>query len=403
MATVSLSAIDALLKEVYEDRLRDQLASDTVAAKRIVTTSEGVTNDVGGKYVMFPVRIKRNHGIGARNENEALPVARTQGYAAAKVTLAYLYGALQITGQTMELAEKNSQAFASALSQELNGLREGLSKDYGRQVYGTSAGKIATSNAAGSTTTFVCADSQAIYLEIGMVVDTYTSGDTLRNSSSEITNISSTGGVTTVTFTPAATATASGDYIVRAGSINRETVGFSQIVSTTGQLFNIDPATVPVWSANVDSNGGTPRAVSEGLMTKMADTIRTRGGNVTAIFTSLGVRRQYFNMLSQQRQFVNTKEFTGGFNALAFTTDKGDIPVVSDVDCQRNRMYFMNEKELKIYQEGDWSFMNRDGSNWNRVVDSTGAYDAYGSMMYKYCNMATHRRNSHGLITDIAE
>lgn len=403
MATTTLTTVSSLLKEIYEDRLRDQLQSTVIAAKRIQTTSEGITNEVGGKYVTFPIRVKRNHGIGARNELEALPAARSQGYAAARVSLAYLYGSVQLTGQTMELAEKNSQSFVSALNQELTGLKDTIAKDYGRQIYGTSKGVLATSNAAGSTTTFVCSDAEAIYLEIGMIVDVYTSADAVKNSSVEITNVSLPGtGTTTVTFSPAGTAAASGDYLVRAGSTNRETIGFKQIIDT-GTLYNVDPATFPVWSANTDSNSGTNRAISEGLLTRMNDRIRTRGGEVSVMFASLGVRRQYFNLLSQQRQYVNTQEFTGGFKGLAFTTDKGDIPFISDVDCQRNRVYFINEKELKIYQEGDWSFMNRDGSMWNRVVDSTGTFDAYGGVMYKYCNLGCHRRNSFGIIEDVTE
>jgi hypothetical protein len=134
-------------------------------------------------------------------------------------------------------------------------------------------------------------------------------------------------------------------------------------------------------------------------MIKMVDDIYTNGGNTTAIFTTLGVRRSYFNLLQQQRQFVNTKDFEGGFKGLAFTTDNGEIPLISDVDCQPNRMYFVNEKELKIYREADWEFMDRDGSKWQRVI----GFDAYDATLYKYCQLGTHRRNTHGSIDDITE
>ena len=138
-------------------------------------------------------------------------------------------------------------------------------------------------------------------------------------------------------------------------------------------------------------------------MIKMVDDIRTKGGDVTVIFSSLGVRRAYFNLRVQQRRYSNTKEFAGGFNGLAFTTDNGDIPLVSDFDCQPNRQYFLNEKEIKLYAEGDWSFMNRDGSNWQRVITNEGTFDAYQATLFKYCEMGTHRRNSHGLLDDLTE
>lgn len=412
MPTTTMTVVDNLLKEVYEAQLRDQLESDVLTLKRIEKTSEGVTEDVGGKYVRFPIRTKRNHGIGARLENELLPAARSQGYESAQVKLAYEYGAIELTGQIFELAERNPQAFASALDQEVNGLKQGLAKDMNRQVYGTSVGKLATANAAGTTTTLVMSNAEAIYLEIGMVFDLYDNTDALKagGSGKEITNIqvdTPAAGSTTVTFTPAATgATASGDYIVRDDSRAKEIVGFREIVNNTGVLFNINPATVPVWKSEVDDPGST-QALSEGRMVAMVDRIRTNGGKTTVIFTSLGVRRAYFQLLVQQRQFVNTQSFEGGFNGLAFTTDNGDIPVISDLDCPWSTMFFMNEKELKLYQAGDWSWMNRDGSNWQRVIGTQGGnvgnFDAYQAMMYKYCQLGTHRRNSHGIIRNITE
>ena len=108
MATTTMATVDEILKEVYEKGINDQLQSDVIALKRIEKTSEGVTHEVGGKYVRFPIRVARNHGIGARIENEALPVPRTQTYADARVQLKYLYGALELTGQTFELASANT-------------------------------------------------------------------------------------------------------------------------------------------------------------------------------------------------------------------------------------------------------------------------------------------------------
>lgn len=405
MATVTMTTVDNILKEVYEGQLRDQLQSDTVTLKRIEKSSEGVTHEVGGKYVTFPIRTQRNHGVGARGEMEALPIPRRQSYASARVSLKYLYGGVELSGQTFELADKNFQAFASALDEEIKGLRQTLSKDLNRQAYGTTAGKLATATAAGTTTTFVVADAGAQYLEVGMFVDIFTSADAVRVADAEITAISSAGGNTTVTFTPAAgVATASGDYITRDNSRNKEISGLSQIVAATGAVYNIDPAVTPVWKSVVNSNGGTNRALSEGLMIKLVDDVRKEGGGTpTALFSNLGVRRAYFNLLVQQRRYSNTTEFEGGFKGLAFTTDNGDIPMVADYDCLPNRIFAVNEKELKIYEAGDWSWMNRDGSNWQRVITSAGAFDAYSATLYKYMELGTHRRNAHGLLSDLTE
>jgi hypothetical protein len=377
MATVTLTTANEVLKEIYEDRLRDQLNSEVTILTRIEKTAEGITSEVGGKYVTFPIRVQRNHGIGARNENEALPAAQTPKYASARVSLAYLYGAVQMTGQTMELADSNFQSFISVLNENMRDLKEGLRKDLSRQIYGTSAGAMATANGAGSTTTFVCANEESIYLEVGMVIDIWdtSAAGLMTGGPFTISGITKTTTTTTVTYTGASgAATASGDTIHRYGARNKETIGLNQIVTNANILYNVDPASYPVWKSVVDDNGGTDRALSEGTMIKMIDSIR------------------------------NTQEFKGGFKGLAFTTEQGDIPYITDVDCQPKRLYFINEDELKFYREkSEWSFMNRDGSNWQRVMDSTGTYDAYQAIMYCYCQLGTHRRNSHGVMSSVIE
>ncbi len=392
----TLTTATNILKEIYEPRIREQLQNYLKTSKRIEQTSEGVTSEVGGKYVVFPIHTKRNHGIGARLEMEQLPTAQNQGYARAQVGLAYEYGSIRLSGQSMELAKSNFQAFASVLDEEVNGVQRDLAKDFNRQIYGTSVGALMTSSGAYAANTISTTNTQ--YMEVGMVVDVYDStGVTNRATARNVTAVTKN---TSIVVDGAAIATgASGDIVVRTGNLNREIIGLSQIVSTTGVLFNVDPAVEPLWKSVDNNNAGVNRALSESLMIKMVDDVYTNGGNTTAIFTTLGVRRSYFNLLVQQRQYTNTKDFEGGFKGLAFTTDNGDIPVISDVDCQPNRMYFINEKELKIYREGDWSFMDRDGSKWQRVI----GFDAYDATLYKYCQLGTHRRNSHGIIKDITE
>lgn len=394
----TLTTATNILKEIYEPRIREQLQNHLKTSKRIEQTSEGVTSEVGGKYVVFPIHVKRNHGIGARLEMEQLPAAKNQGYARAQVGLSYQYGSIRLSGQSMELAEKNFQSFASILDEEVNGVQRDLAKDMNRQIYGTSVGVLGKASAANSAATIPTTNTQ--YFEVGMEVDVYnSSGATLKTPASGV-EVVAVNKNTSVTLSAApSTAVAAGDIIVRHGSLNREIVGLEQIVDDTTTLFGVNPATEPVWKSVINSNAGTNRALSESLMIRMVDDIYTNGGNTTAIFTTLGVRRSYFNLLVQQRRYTDTKDFEGGFKGLAFTTDNGEIPVISDVDCQPNRMYFINEKELKIYRESDWSFMDRDGSKWQRVI----GYDAYDATLYKYCQLGTHRRNSHGLVTDITE
>lgn len=407
MAVETLSSVTNLLKEVIQPGIENQIQSRTKTISRVKKTSDGVVDDVGGKYVRFAIRTGRNHGIGSRQENEALPAAQQNLYETGQLNLSYQYGSISLTGQVLGLADTNEQAFANELNNEITGLKEGLAKDSNRQVYGTTIGKLGTANGAGSTTTAVFANDEAIYFEVGMIIDRYSSADALADTGLKITNITSTTTTTTITFTPAAAgATASGDYFVRSGSRAREIVGLRDIISNTGTLYNINPATVPEWKATVD-DPGSARALSEGIMIRMMDDIYTKGAQPSVIFCSLGVRRSYFNLLSQLRRVTNTTEFTGGFKGLAFTTDEGDIPVVHDVDCPRSSMYFVTEKQLKVYQLKDWDWMDKDGSMWRQNMSVSGSsvnhHDAYTAFIHKYWQLGTRRRNSHGVIKNIIE
>lgn len=397
-----MTTISAITKEIYESRLRMQLNDEMTTVKRITRTSEGVAADAGGKYVVFPIHTARNPGIGARTELEALPAAGNQTTLAARVSLKYLYGSVQLTGQTFELAKTNVQSFVSTLDLEMQGLKRDLAVDFNRQVYGSGQGAVATITTVVTSTTFVIKHNY--WLQMGMIVDVYTAdGVTQKATGRTVTAITATG----MTISGANITTAVGDIVVRMGSVGlatlatqREITGLGVIIQSSGALYNITDAQ---WTSNIDANGGTNRAISEGMMINMADAIRLRGGKVSVIFANLGVRRAYFNLLTSQRRFTNTQEFTGGFSGLAFTTDTGDIPVVVDTMAPPNTLTYLNEGEMKIYQEADWSFMDRDGSMWNRVVTSAGTFDAYAATMYKYCEFGTHRRNTHGRIEDITE
>lgn len=394
----TMTTISAITKEIYEASLRLQLNDEMTTVKRVTRTSDGVTSDVGGKYVVFPVLTARNPGLGARQELETLPVAGNQTTLAARVALKYLYGAVQLSGQTFELAKTNQQAFISALDLEMQGLKRDLAVDFNRQVYGNGTGAVATITNVATATTFNIKHNY--WLQIGMIVDHYDStGVTNRATARTITAVTAT----TVTYSGANVTSAVGDYLVRTGNVGtatlstqREITGFGAILQASGALYNITDAQ---WTANIDSNGGTNRPLSEGLMINMVDTIRLRGGKVTALFTNLGVRRAYFNLLSQQRRMTNTQEFTGGFSGLAFTTDQGDIPMVVDTLAGPNTLKFINEGELKIYQDADWSFMDRDGGMWLRSATT----DGYSATMYQYVELGTHRRNTHGEIQDLTE
>lgn len=393
----TLASIEPYMKEVYQGRIREQIASETKTLKRITRSGSGVSTEIGGKYVTFPIHTRRNSGIGSRNENEPLPIPGQQGHAAARIGLKYAYGGLQITGQAIALSDSDPKAFAKVIDDEVNGLKDDLKKDMNRQVYGNGTGTIGavTGTASGN----IVPVTSAHHFQIGELVDVITLPGTVAIAARTV--VARSVANKTVTLSGAAPTTTAGQLIVRNGSFGREITGFDSIVSATGTLYNVDPTIEEEWTSEVDSNGGTPRALSEGRMITMADRISGRGGKTTVIFQHPSIRRAYFNLLSQQRQVVNETKFTGGFTGLAFTTDDGEIPTVADGDAPEGTQYFINEDALTFYRDKEWSWLDRDGSMWKQVRDNAGDYDAWYARLVEYHELGTDRRNTHGKITDL--
>lgn len=402
----TLASIDPIMKEVYAPRIREQLNTETVGLKRIQRSSAGVSTDIGGKYVTFPIHIRRNSGVGSRRENEPLPLPGQQGYAAARIGLKYAYGSIKLTGQTLALANKDAQAFAKALDQEVTGVKDDVLKDMNRKVYGTGNGAISTIKTTTASGTVWPVTDGRLFQE-GEVIDLITLPSTVAQAGNVVQAIDLTPGANTITVSTASAVTA-GQIITRAGSGpdasgNRELTGLGAIINNTGTLYNVDPTVVGQWKAVNFNNGGTNRALSEGLMQQVVDQIRTNGGKVSLMLTSLGVRRSYANLLTQTRSSVNTTDFKGGFSGLAFTTDTGDLPLVSDPDAPLNKILFVSEDHITYYHDEDWHWLDQDGSMWERYIDSNGVYDAWFANLVEYQELGTDRRNTHGVLADVTE
>lgn len=392
----TIQTVAAITKEVYGPQIVDQLENETVLTKRIEKTSRGTTSEVGGKYVTFPLKVRRNHGLGYRNELEQLQPAGQQGWTNVRVPLRHGYGRVQLSGQTIELVNENFQAFSSAIHEEMSGLKTDIQKDTNRILWGNGLGVLATvDTAAGPVNTVSVGTSEAAvdWLDLDMQVDILSSnGVTPKAANRKITAINETTG--DFTFDGAAATVVVGDIVVRAGNYGREPQGLTSLVSDSGALFNLDPAVEPLWKSTVDSTGG---ALSESKMIAMMDKLRKKGGRATVIMTDLGTRRAYFNLLTTQRRFTGTKDFEGGFTGLAFSYE-GEVPVITDVDAPAGKMWFLQEDSFKIYRRRPWDWETRDGNMWKWVV----GYDAMEAFMKQYWEFGIQRRNVNGVMTAIA-
>lgn len=407
--SANLGTLSNILKEYYLGPVAEQLNNEVLLLSRLESRSE----DLVGKRAYVPLHHGRSTGIGAVGEGDPLPAAGRQSYEKAVYDLKYLYGRVEVTGPSMAKTKNEAGAFLQALKSELDGIRNDLKKDLARQVYGNGTGTIGTA-ASGTTTTLVVGAEPIRKGQIypGMrieVYDTSASADaTHAGATSPVFTVASVDVSTgTVTTTETASAAfASGDTIRRAGvdtatpaegntySLSDEVDGLQRIVADSATaLGGITPTGANAWWDNqrVTSVGALALDdIQQGL-----NLARIAGGMPTAIITTLGVQREFYNLLDQEVQYINPESlnFAAGFKTLSYN----GMPLVADIDAPYGKMYILDESTMKVFSDQDWHFLDADGMTLRQVT----GYDKFEAIMARYMNLGATRRNNQVVLTGI--
>lgn len=394
--------IDAALKEYYLPPAREQLNNKTMMLMQIERNSRHIE----GRRAVLSLHVERNHGVGARAEGATLPTAQNQTWAEERVTLAHNYLRIQLSGQVMKMTASDAGSFVRSLDAEMRLGVNDLRRDVNRQVFNNTNDTIAQCGVTSAATTVVLAadtgNTAMRQFEVGMLVDVGTIADPdALAAASEITAVDRTSSPPTVTISDSVTTTAS-HFVTRAGNAGNELTGLREIVAASGTLHNVNPSTYEIWKSTVNSNSGTNRPATDNLFEEVIDTIDLDSDSAPNFcVTSKGVRRNYAAQLKAQKRFDATASLNlkGGFKAL--TIDCGDvsIPIIGERDCPNNSAFLLNLNHLQQHEMSDWEWMNEDGAILNRVSGK----DEYEATMFKYHEICTDARNTHGLISDLEE
>lgn len=402
-----LTSVDAMLKEVWPDSFETAFSNEIVALSRIERTSEGVSQDISGRYTVVPLQVGRNHGIGSRAERGVLPTPGNQQYVGTRVTLRHQYGVGDITSQALKLADREPRSFINTLDRELSGLKNDLMKDYARQVYNQQSGVLATVNGAPAANVITVDGLGTQYIEVGMILDSVTvSGPTVTNTGMEVTAVDRDAKTITVDDD---TGVLDNDILVRSGSYNQEINGFTSLVDDTLAVQNLDPANEEKWKSVIKSEAA--HAYSEVEIINTLDFVRRNTGKeISVMFTDFGVRRAIFADLVQQRQYHNTVEFGHGFSALPFNYGAKTIPIVEDPDyptdyaadgdaATTGSILGLCEDTVKVYREAEgWHFAEETGSMFLAKTDRS---DAWEFRVRQFSQLGINQRNCHFRINNI--
>jgi hypothetical protein len=396
------TAYDAVLKEFYAGPLNKQLNDATPLLTQFTQSTDNV--DFAGRRVIVPIWTGRSGGHGARREEEALPAPGAQVTKNAIYTLKTLYGAFRLSGHVIRFTKNDVGAFVRAMEMEMDGIKTDLSIQVARILYGDGTGAVAIVGAASTTTNVVLASNEALvkgYLYVGSVIDVGTiANPELDNAAAGTVHTITAVAVATSSFTvsPALGIAPTAAQLIFVGdnadaTSSKEPTGLRALVSATATTVGtITEASEPTWVPQRDTAAS---ALTVDRMIQMRGKLRQAGlspdGTGSFIVTDDFGLRTFWNAHAAMLNYNNPTNVDGGFKSVEFA----GTTLFSDHHCPWGSMFFLDKKSFKIYNTGDWSYLDEDG----RILKQVAGYDAWEGFLVRDFEIGAIRRNTSGIIT----
>lgn len=365
--------------------------------------------DFVGNEFRIPFKAKRNNAVGFRSENETLPAPGKSSYTYLQEPMRYAYAGFNITGQLLKASASNEGAFKTAFTAEMEDTTLALKLDVNRAAHGDGSGHITnvrTNTASGQT---VIPVDTTVNFRGGEILDFTDNVGASLSANHEVVGIDRPN--RTITVSPALGANiTTTSLIVRASSdsttavpnnsYNKEIQGLKSIVSDTGTLHGLNPATYTWWKSYVKNVGG---AISDSVLRDAKDGIGFEqqvdvdSGLDFAILTTRGIRGRYANTLTSLKKFNDAQATTlrGGYTALFFDNN----PIFVDDQVDPGLVYGLALNKMFWAQMSDWEWMEEDG----KVLKHEPRKDRYVAILYKYCQLGTTHRGAHFKLTGVTD
>jgi hypothetical protein len=392
----SISSAVAILKNWYQGPIVSQF-NDEIPLYREIEKGKEKFN---GQQVVRPVKVRRNPGIGATSDGGILPAIGQQTTQQAQIAAKYLYLRFGLTGPMIKASQGDKGAFVSAMEFEMSEGMTDLKQDVNRQLFwdGSSDIAVVSANAVGSNVITVTGrestEDGSKFLDVGMVIDIYTSAGAVVASGLEITALS---GTTTATLTLSQAVTCSStDIVVRSGTYGNEVQGLLYTLDGgTSTIYNINRATYPSFQGNVVSNSS--QQLNLNVMKQAWNLGKRRGGaKYDAVYCDFDSERFYEKLLIADKRYMGKVKGDGTFaskdeNYLEY----GGLPIVPDKDCP-TRFFFLDSKGWKKYVLCELEWADETGTY---LIAQTSA-DSFEARLRLFFNMFCEKPSAQVALKD---
>jgi hypothetical protein len=397
MAGADTATFDEVLKVVYGPGIAELIRTKT---RVLDMFTEGDSSQWGGKFVEYPVNVRRSEGAGYASESGLLPSAGREIYADMRIPCRYHYGRITVTAQVMKQSQGGKNAFAPAMEREMAGVVKAMAADRGRAILHDGRGVLAVANGGGSSASQSVnnaggvsnATNGARFIRPGMIVGCInpSTGDVRASTVGTVQSIASNGAQITLDASKTWT---SGDYLVRFTttgatsvtdtSYGKEVMGLLGLVDDgtyVATLHNINRTTFPMFSSKVISSVG---ALSADVLQRASDVAEEVGdGDISDFVMHHSVRRAYLALMESDRRYIGKDLSTpdAGTNAVGNNSGKltfGGLPITEDKYSPYGIIFALDRSGFKRWALVDGEWADEDGAVLCRVGSGTSAADQF--------------------------
>ncbi len=381
---ITTESADSILKSYYLSAVSDQLDK---SANPFLARVKKSASDVWGKDVRKAVRYGVNGGVSAGTEAGDLPAAGGNSYAQFVATLKNLYGVIKISDKAIRASQNSAGAFVDLLNDEMEGLVQSSSYNFGRMLFGDGSGLLASITGADPEDLYGYFVDSVRNLAEGMIVDVHTSSQKV-GPGRVITKVDRA--KKKIVLSGESFATPKGYKLFVQNSKGEEITGLGAIFGT-GDLYGISRKDNPWMNPVVKTEAG---ALTEDLIQTTIDEVEANSGSkINFIICSWDVRRAFVKLLSKSR-VVDSTVLEGGFRAVSYD----GIPVVVDRFCPEGTMYLLNTDDFTLHQLCDWQWLEGEDG---KVLKQIAGSPVYTATLVKYAELLCSRPAGQAMISGI--
>lgn len=364
MGTIDLTAVDAVLKELYPSGVPEDLATKKHTFVRMVPKQGGFT----GESMVVPMLYDYPGGRSATISvllDSAGPIAQSR-HIKMNITRAKDYAATWIDSETIKATGDDKGAFVKARQYEVDNMFKSLGNSLGHAIYrnGTGTlGRMLTGDTINDDEFVLANRGDAKHFRVGMQIQ-FTNGDggALRDSGDYVTVLGvdeATGTIThdavdlTATITGVTAAT---DYVIARGDRNLKIKGLASWIPLTApssgeSFFGADRSVQPNRLAGVRIN--QPNYPIEDLILEVGETINEQGGDPTHAFIS---HRRWVTLAKRLNAKVEYQKGGGSMDSFAGSfpvhLSSGVVNVYPDSDCPDDLGYVLTMDSWCLHHLG---------------------------------------------------